>query len=150
MRDEEKRGPGRPRKEQRRKRNDIDTVGKRLAVHTAALDFENFKYRWINDAPARVFQMTKQDDWDILTPEGEVIKDDNTDLGSAVSVVVGKDPNSHQPLRAYLCRKPVKWYEEDQMQKQTDLDEQLEQLRRGQSKGEAQSDYVPEGAINIA
>lgn len=134
----------RGRKEERRRRNAIETVGKRLAVNASALDFSKFKYRWINDDPARIFQMTKQDDWDVVTPEGEVIKDDSTDLGNAVSVVVGQDPNSGAARRAYLCRKRNEWYEEDQKQKQTELDEQLEQIRRGKdAAGGSQSDYVP-------
>lgn len=148
---EETRGPGRPRKEERRRRDAIETVGKRLAVNASALDFGKFKYRWVNDEPARIFQLTKQDDWNIVTPEGAVIKDDATDLGTAVSVVVGKDPNSGAPRRAYLCRKRREWYEEDQKQKQTELDEQLEQLRRGQSaKGEALSEYALSDSIKIA
>src|SRR6056297_1336237 len=141
MLEEEKRGPGRPRKQERRRRNDIDTVGKRLGVNRNILDFGKFEYRWVNDAPARVFQMTEQDDWDIVKPDGgAIVKDDNTDLGNAVSVVVGTQPDG-SPLRAFLCRKPKQWYSDDQKQKQTDLDEQLAQMRRGNdAKGGAQGD----------
>lgn len=152
---DEKRGPGRPRKEERRRRNSLETVGKRLAVNMSSLDFDKFKYRWVNDTPARIFQMTQQDEWEIVTPEGGVVKDDNADLGSAVSTVV-RDHNGNGGMRVYLCRKRREWYEEDQKQKQTELDEQLEQMRRGLTgQGESQSDYVPGkdtpgGAIKIA
>lgn len=134
----------------RRRRQDIDTVGKRLAVNTNLLDFSRYSYRFINDAPARLFKMTQQDDWDIVKNNGEIVKNDNTDLGDAVSVVVGTKPDG-SPLRAYLCRKPLGYYEEDQKKKQTDLDEQLTQLRRGNTKaGDMQGDYVPSGGIRIA
>lgn len=134
----------------RRRRNDIETVGKRLAVNASLLDYDRFSYRFINDAPARLFQMTQQDDWDIVKQNGDIVKNDSTDLGDAVSVVVGTKPDG-SPLRSYLCRKPRKFYDDDQKKKQTDLDEQLAQLRRGNTKaGDLQGDYVPSGGIRIA
>jgi hypothetical protein len=134
----------------RRRRNDMETVGKRLAVNTNLLDYDRFSYRFINDAPARLFQMTQQDDWDIVTQNGAIVKSDSTDLGDAVSVVVGTKPDG-SPLRSYLCRKPRKFYDDDQKKKQTDLDEQLSQLRRGNTKaGDLQGDYIPSGGIRIA
>lgn len=141
---------GRDETAERRRRQDVDTLGKRLAVNMNLLDFGKYAYRFINDAPARLFQMTQQDDWDIVKNNGEIVKNDSTDLGDAVSVVVGTKPDG-SPLRAYLCRKPLGYYEEDQKKKQTDLDEQLTQLRRGNTKaGDMQGDYVPNGGIRIA
>ncbi len=135
---------------ERRKRVDTATVGKRLAVNTAHLDFDKYAYRFINDAPARLFQMTQQDDWDIVDAQGGAVKSDSTDLGNAVSVVVGTKPDG-SPMRAYLCRKLRRFYDDDQKMKQTDLDEQLAQLRRGNdASGQEQGDYVPSGGIRIA
>ncbi len=135
---------------ERRKRVDMDTVGKRLAVNKSMLDYDKFAYRFINDAPARLFRMTQQDDWDIVKNDGGIVKQDSTDLGDAVSVIVGTKPDG-SALRAFLCRKPKKYFDEDKKKKQTDLDEQLAQLRRGNSAaGELQGDYVPRGGIRIA
>lgn len=146
MQREDQRG----RTEGRRKRNDIETVGKRLAVNMNLLDHSKFAYRFINDAPARLFRMTKQDDWDIVTNDGAVVKTDSTDLGDAVSIIVGVNADG-SPLRSFLCRKPRNYYEEDRQKKQTELDEQLKQLRRGNTAaGELQGDYVPQGGISIA
>ena len=161
----EPRRPGRPRNDEapreresrseeatvtRRRRQDTDTVGKRLAVNTNLLDYGRFAYRFINDAPARLFQMTQQDDWDIVKQDGSIVKPDSTDMGDAVSVVVGTKPDG-SPMRSYLCRKPRNFYDDDQKKKQTDLDEQLAQLRRGNTKaGDLQGDYVPSGGIRIA
>jgi hypothetical protein len=135
--------------EERRRRNDIETVGRRLAVDTSKLDFARFTYRFINDAPARLFQKTQQDDWDIVRTNGETIKSDSSDLGDAVSVVVGAKEDG-SAMRSYLCRKLRKYYEEDEKKKQSELDEQLTQLRRGNSAaGELQGDYIPTGGIKI-
>lgn len=134
----------------RRKRTDIDMTGKRLAVRTDMLDLEKYVYRWMNDTDVRLFRMTKQDDWDVVKQDGQVVKDDNSDLGDAVSVPVGTKPDG-SPLRAYLCRKLRRFYDDDQKMKQTELDEQLSRLRTGNSAtGEAQGDYVPNGGIRIA
>lgn len=135
---------------ERRRRQDADTTGKRLAVNMGLLDHSRFAYRWVNDAPARLFQLTQQDDWDIVKANGDAVKADNTDLGDAVSIVVGTKPDG-SALRSYLCRKPRRYFDEDRQKRQTELDEQLAQLRRGNTAaGEMQGDYVPSGGIRIA
>jgi hypothetical protein len=134
----------------RRRRDDLDLVGRRLAVNRAMLDHGRFEYRYVNDDPARLHRFTVQDDWDVVSNDGGIVKADATDMGDAVSVVVGTKPDG-SPLRAYLCRKPKKFYDEDQRKKQTELDEQLKRLRNGKSaEGEAQGDYIPRGGISIA
>lgn len=135
---------------ERRKRTDIDMTGKRLAVRNELLDFDKYKYRWINDADVRLYQLTKQDDWDVMAHDGQPLKSDNTDLGAAISIPVGTKPDG-SPMRAYLCRKLRRFYEEDQKMKQTDLDEQLARLRAGKdAKGADLGDYTTSGGIRIA
>lgn len=131
----------------RKERGGGELTGKRLAVNKSRLDFENFKYRWINDAPARLHAKTKEDDWDVVTNDG--VKDDSADLGNAVSQIVGTAPDG-SALRAYLCRKPRRFYDEDQADKSAALDRQLEQLKRGLDRsGGSQSDYVPNSGIRV-
>lgn len=155
----EKRGPGRPRKDEtrdrdatearRRKQRGSAVIGKRLGVNKTLLDFERYVYRWINDAPARIMAMTKDDDWDIVRQGGDIVKDDNADLGDAVAQVVGTKPDG-SAMMAYLCRKPRKFYDEDQADKQAALDEQLAQMKRGLGRdGSAQGDYVPHSGISL-
>ena len=141
-------------RDQRETRRRIDNtegvIGKRLPVHASKLDFGKYAYRWINDDDVRLFQKTKQDDWDFVSDGGEVANGANTDLGDRVSVIVGTKPDG-SPRKAYLCRKLRKFYDDDEKKKATDLDEQLAQLRRGNSaKGDLQGDYVPQGGIKIA
>lgn len=144
----EKRGPGRPKKEAERRRRKVDSqAAGRLGVDQSLLDFDLYKYRWINDEPGRMVNKTKSDDWDMVPNSGE--KEDSTDLGSMVSIVVGTLPDG-SPKRAYLCRKLKTFFEEDRAAAQAALDEQLEQLRKGNtSQGEAQSDYVPHSGIRM-
>lgn len=151
---DERRGPGRPRKEEsarreheRRRRKDASQTAGRLGCDPSLLDHSRFAYRWINDQPGRIITKTKHDDWDMVPQAGE--KEDSTDLGAMVSVVVGTLPDG-SPKRAYLCRKPKTFYEEDKAAEQAALDEQLQQLRRGNDKhGASQSDYVPTSGIRM-
>lgn len=134
--------------ERRKKRGGIH--GARLGVSYDLLDFNQYAYRWINDTPggARIYEKTKNDDWDIVTQDGGILKNDADD--GAVSVIVGSNPDG-SPLKAFLCRKLKKWYDEDQAAKSAGLDEQLDQLRRGMSRdGQSQSDYVPRSGITVS
>lgn len=150
----EKRGPGRPRKEEtqerRRRRNSgVYAHGRRMGVNPALLDFNSYEYRFVNDDPGRLVAMTKHDDWDVVANDGGAVKEDSTDLGAAVSIAVGTNPDG-SPKRAYLCRKPKEYYVEDQKAKQAELDKQLEQLARGNDRhGTPQSDYVPSTGIRM-
>lgn len=134
------------RPERRRRSFAVQGIG-RLGCDPSLLDFDKFAYRWLNDEPGRLVAKTKHDDWDIVPNTGE--KEDSTDLGAAVSVVVGTMPDG-SPKRAYLCRKLKTFYDEDKAAAQAALDEQLSQLRRGATRdGELQSDYVPHGGIHM-
>lgn len=153
---EQKRGPGRPRKEEvredRRRRRATGAINQtlgRLGVNPDLLDHDKYAYRFINEEQnGRLFMKTHHDDWDVVMNDGEV-KEDNTDLGNAVSIVVGTHKDG-SPKRAYLCRKLKTYFDEDQAEKQQVLDEQLEQLRRGNDRhGGAQSDYVPNSGIRM-
>jgi hypothetical protein len=135
---------------ERRKRAEIDTTGKRLAVRTDMLDFDKYKYRWINDSDVRLYRLTKQDDWEVMTQAGGALKPEATDLGTAVSMPVGTKPDG-SAMNAYLCRKLRRFYEDDQKMKQNELDEQLARLRAGKdAKGADMGDYTPSGGIRVA
>lgn len=134
------------RSERRRRNFTVQGVG-RLGVDPALLDFNIYAYRWLNDEPGRLVAKTKYDDWDLVTNAGE--KEDSTDMGTKVSIVVGTMPDG-SPKRAYLCRKLKTYFDEDKAAAQAALDEQLNQLRRGATReGELQSDYVPAGGISL-
>ena len=133
---------------QRRKQRDGgELTGKRLAVLSSSLDHARFKYRWINDEPSRIMAKTKEDDWDIVHNEG--VKPDAVGMTTATTQVVGSKPDG-TPLLAYLCRKPRRFYDEDQADKSAELDRQIEQLRRGNDRsGGSQADYIPQSGIRM-
>lgn len=157
-----RRRPGRPRKDEaqpqtraeevsgrRRRRNSGPYAhGARLGVNEELLDFGKFKYRWVKGTEARLIALTKHDDWDIVTTDGSALKEDSTDLGSAVSVHAGTAENGSSE-RHFLCRKPKELYEEDQREAQTQLDELMSQLRRGQTPDGEQSDYIRPEQIKL-
>lgn len=134
---------------ERRRKKRTTVHGTRLGVSISDEDLAKYEFRWINDEPARIFQKTKEDDWDIVSQSGGIVKEDSDDLGQAVSKVVGAGANN-VPMKAYLCRKPKAYYEADKRSKAEALDEQLKMLRRGRDRdGASISDYIPDGGISI-
>lgn len=139
--------------QRRRKRGGTVVSGIKLAVSEDALDRDNFEYRYINDTPGRIEAMTEHDDWDLVNDPNKAVKDDSTNEGSKVSVVVGKGEYGNAQ-RAYLARKPKEFYKEDQAEKSKALDRTMAGIKQGVPQGEAagdlgQSSYVPSGGINI-
>lgn len=137
------------RETRRRRRNSgmvRHTMG-RLGVNPDLLNHEKYAYRFINDEQNGRMQIkVEHDDWDVVLNDGGV-KEDSTDLGSAVSIVVGSHKDG-SPKRAYLCRKLKTYFDEDKAEAQKLLDEQMAQLVRGNDRnGGSQSDYVKD--INI-
>lgn len=134
----------------RRRRGTAFGDTRKLGVREELLDFDRFSYRWINDADNRIYDKTKQDDWDIVQNDGGV-KEDSADLGNAVTQIVGTKKDG-SPLRAYLCRKPKGYFDSDQKDKLAELDKQLSALRMGSSaegKPLDTDEYVPTSGIRL-
>ena len=130
---EQKRGPGRPRKEampDRRRKGQTGGFRSKLDVDQSMLDRENYEYRFVNDDPGRIHQLNVQDDWDFVDDPSKSVKQDGTDIGSRVSTVVGKDDKGH-PTRGYLMCKRRDFYEADKAEEQSRIDRQMDQIKRG-------------------
>lgn len=139
-----------PRKqvEQTRRRKRTSGDHYRLDAAISEADMARYKFRWFNDSPTRLWRMTKEDDWEIVHQSGGEVRDES-DMGSAVSVPVGANPDG-SPLLAYLCRKRTDFWDADQEEKMQLLDRQLEQMRAGNdTRGNPVSDYVPSQGIRI-
>lgn len=137
--------------ERRKQRGNAMLPGLKLGVREDLLDRKNFNYRWINDNGARIEDMTVSDDYDLVRDPQKIMKDDNGNEGALVSKVVGTTENN-QPIRAFLARKPKKYFDEDQKEKQAALDRQMADIKRGKPSEAAQmggNDYVPQGGISI-
>ena len=128
--------------QRRRRRDNLGGSMKKLAVH-GKLDRENYEYRWINSN--RLYRMTAEDDWDIVTKDGSGVTLANpaeTELGACVSRgLAGKDEDGEQ-RRVYLCRKPKDLFIEDRREKQRKLDALDAAIRGG--------GFDPEGELRKA
>jgi hypothetical protein len=142
---------GRPPKaetQQRRRKSRAVAGAKRLSVPESLTNFKKFAYRWINDDGIRFYSLTEEDDWE-LAPQNPKDEANSVDIGSAIKRVVGRNADG-SPMYAYLCRKLRKFYDDDKADKQAVLDEELEQIRRGNARnGQSQSDYTPNSGIKV-
>ena len=121
-------------KQRRRRRRDDSGGGMRLHIPLNARD-PNCEHRWINDtAGGRMQQKTKFDDWDIVTigevemwaakSRGETYNSHkDTGAGEKVTRIVGVD-RDNTGLRAFWCKKPKEFVQEDYQQAQGIIAEQ--------------------------
>jgi len=84
------------------------------------------------------------DDYDYVTPEEIGAGDDGT---GRVSVVVGRHERG-EPMRAYLMKKRLDYYEADQKAKADAIEESEAAIFRGEHAG-AEQNYVPPGGISV-
>jgi hypothetical protein len=149
METEIKRGPGRPPRsaevqvERRRRQGSGLETGMKLLVPEGAKD-PNFHYRWVNNKPGRVKQLTQMDDYDIVkSADGDI------DPGTAGGTVVTRTVDRREGDEAILVRKPLHFHEADKAEGQRLLDARDEELRAGKVQGadalSGSEAYVPGG-----
>jgi hypothetical protein len=136
---------------QRRRRDDQGPGRLRNLAIQGNID-PNYEYRFVNDDPGRLYQLTKQDDWDVVN--GSDLEPDSKDrgIGSKVERVVDKRTGK----KAVLVRKLKEYYAADKRKEQAAIDATEAVLRRGATPGakglsaeEGASAYVPMGGIQI-
>ena len=114
-------------------------------------EIPGFHCHWVNDYPGRVMQAS-QAGYEFMSQEEALITVNDlagaslgqgTDLGSRVSLVVGKNEDG-SPLRAYLMKIRLEWYKEDQLAGQAQVDKIHEGMRQGlpASGGDSSNRYV--------
>lgn len=87
-----------------------------------AMKDPNFAYRFVNDRPGRVRQMTVEDDWD-------VVKDERIDSDS-IGTVPERVGDKITGERMTLLRKPKELFDEDRKEKFKALDKTEASMRR--------------------
>ena len=132
------------RTERRRRGGAIDGYRFRLQIPEKFRNDPENKYRWINDDKSRVFDMTKQDDWDQVQAD-EI---EGHDGASSVRRQVGTKANG-DPLFAHLVRKSKKFCEEDRAVKRQALMETMDQLAGGKRGDEANLGGGQKGYVSI-
>lgn len=131
---------------ERRRRAGTDALKQRLFVPLDKLDRTKYNYRWITADAARVYQLTEQDDYELVP---------GTDLGD-VKVshqLKGGDGDGGQ-LAQILVRKPKVWFDADKRGEQAKIDKQMEDLKRKPAKDDDGAldesvAYVPKVDINF-
>jgi len=142
-----KRGPGRPPrteevKTERRRRTGTGAE-RNLKLHVPE-EYKDpaFQYRWVNNVPGRVKQLTQMDDY-------EVVSSEEIDSGTSEGTVVKRTVDRNEGDEAILLRKPRHYFDADKAEEQKLIDARDEQLRAGaapSSEGLSGSEaYVPGG-----
>lgn len=134
----------------RRRRRDMGLNRLNVLDVAAELKDPNYTYRWINDTPGRVQQLTQQDDWDVVKEsEFNQRSDKEKSVGDNMERVVDKTTGA----RAILVKKRKDYYEEDKALAQRSLDAIDESIKRGQATSSeglsGPNAYVPGGASGI-
>jgi hypothetical protein len=107
---------------QRRRRDTLDH-GRNLKLHVPESAKEpGFVYRWVNNRPGRVRDLTQADDYDIVSSE-EI-------AGKSLGTTVERAANKFDGETMILVRKPKEFYDQDKAKDQKQLDAQEEAMRR--------------------
>jgi hypothetical protein len=135
--------------EGRRKRVPLGVPRMKLTAHNIP---EGKQARWINDKPGRLDNALRGS-YNFLNKDGIVIgtgyEDENKDMGSRVSRVVGKEDDG-TPITAYLMVIDKDIYEADQAEKMKEIDKVDIAIRKGEFlKNTGDGRYVPKEGINI-
>ena len=92
-------------------------------VDESKLDRANYAYRFVNDTKNRIQRLYEQD-WDLVTAE---------DAGFSVERATNLSSGAKgDELRAVLMRKPLGYFNEDQIAKQGRIDDQMKRAARGE------------------
>jgi len=138
----------------RRRRDDLG-AGRQRNLDVVGKKDPNFTYRWVNDEPGRLYNLTKADDWDVVQ-QGELGETHAKDkgVGTGIERIVNKSTGK----RAVLLRKRLDYYIADKAKEQGQIDDTEHMIKSGGVPsangvtGEAlagSAAYVPSGGIKI-
>lgn len=133
--------------ERRRQRGSTTVHGQKLGVNPAFLDQKNFSHRWINDDKGRIEQLTQQDDYELVADPTKAGKPDADGLGAMISKVVGVDDGG-RPIRAYLAKKPLPFYRDDQREKAASIKKTMDAIKRGTSNPDGATPLGDNGYVS--
>lgn len=137
---------------ERRRRNTDALSGRRvrLAVDESKLDHANYVYRWINDTGSRVYDLTKRDDWDVVTDrEGELKPHDGTTAGAEVTTLGGTGADG-KAERMILVRKRREYQKDDEAKKAKAIDDLESSMKAGSvPQAGVEQGYVPAEGANV-
>lgn len=130
---------GKAEKKQVRRRRETMGAERGLKLHVPEkFKDPNFTYRFVNDRPGRVQNLTTMDDWDVVSDER---------LGAFDGTVVKRVADTYTGEKTVLLRKPKEFYEADKAVEQAIIEKNDEQLRNpAPPEGQDPSKfYTPKG-----
>lgn len=142
--------------QQRRRRREGLGPERNMKLHVpeAAKD-PNFVYRWVNERPGRVRQLTQMDDYEVVSSTELNGGDPDPAGNTAEGTVMTRTADRNIGEKTVLLKKPKDYYEKDKADEQAVIDERDKVLRKGplQSPGGLTSSdnaYTPGGKNIIA
>ena len=139
------------RNERRRRKGMGLESAMKLTIPEDAKD-PDYEYRWAEGSPQRITQLTKYDDYDVVTSEQIASDSRQNGLGVTPERHGGVDEQGNA-YSMVLLRKRKDFYEEDQKEKQARVDEREKAIKRGSVEGDkglsGPNAYTPDGGISI-
>lgn len=138
---------------QRRRRDDMG-LGRGRNLDIVGTKDSAYEYRWVNDDPGRMYNLTERDDWEVVKT-GDLGEGNAKDKGVGTGIERVVDKRSGK--RAVLLRKPKDYYVGDKAKEQALIDDTEKAIKRGMTPmaGAAPGEtlgsaaYVPNGGISI-
>jgi hypothetical protein len=139
---------------QRRRRREGLGMERNLKLHIPeSLKDPGFEYRWVNDRPGRVRQMTTDDDWDVVDLSklgGDPDPGKNTAEGTVMTRVGDKGTGE----RMTLLRKPKEFYQADRKERFDALRKLEDSMKRRPPQSQdglsdRDNSYIPGGTNTI-
>lgn len=102
-------------------------------------EIPGFRLYWFNDVPGRI-ERAKRAGYDHV----------NDQDGTAVSRIVGINPQAPGGLKSYLMKMPIEWYEQDRAKTEELEQRTMQQIQSGNLQNAAvQNGYMPTGRTKI-
>jgi hypothetical protein len=125
----------------------------KLSLPTEMRDDPNWRYYWAKDTPGRIEQL-KSYGYELVEEPSVADDDRNTSGGTRIERHAEAD-KFNAPVRHYLMRQPIEFYEEDQRDKRVLRQKRMEAIEGGKTPNENgepihnDGSYVPRRGINI-
>lgn len=137
----------------RRRRQGGEERNLKLYVPETSKD-PNFVYRWVNDRPGRVRQLTTMDDYDVVSHSELNGGDPDPVSNTAEGTVMSRTGDRTVGERVVLVKKLREHYEADRKEYNSKLDARDEMLRKGTPPSQeglsGETAYVPGGKNIVA
>jgi len=136
------------RKRRRRREGLGDERNLKLHIPESMKD-PGFEYRWVNDRPGRIRQLTVEDDWDVVDT-AKMGGDPDPDKNIAEGTVLSRVGDKYTGEKTTLIRKPKDLYAADRKERDDKLKKIEDTMRRAVPPvqgglGDADNAYIPGG-----